>query len=83
MTQTTQPPRQPRIAAIGLASWDHFIEVDRYPVSGSYAIVRNTASLPGGTTSNSAVTLARLGTGVTLAALIGPSDALNPRTRGS
>ncbi len=71
MTRINTPARKPRIAAVGLASWDRIVEVDRYPAPGSYAIVRNTASLPGGTTSNSAVTLARLGAEVTLAALIG------------
>jgi sugar/nucleoside kinase (ribokinase family) len=61
----------PRIAAVGLASWDRIIQVDHYPAAGRYAIVEATASLPGGTTSNSAVTLARLGSTVSLAARIG------------
>jgi ribokinase len=82
--QTTFPPRRPRIAAIGLASWDWIIRVERFPVPGSYAIVQGTASLPGGTTSNSAVTLARLGADVAIAALIGDDpegDALRKTLR--
>src|SRR5262245_1536749 len=71
MSEANHEPRRPRIAAVGLASWDRIITVDRYPSAGSYAIVRRTASLPGGTTSNSAVTLARLGAEVSLAALVG------------
>jgi sugar/nucleoside kinase (ribokinase family) len=82
MTQSIQPPRRPRVAAVGLASWDRIIEVDRYPAAGSYAIVRNTASLPGGTTTNSAVTLARLGAEVALASLVG-DDADGHATRAT
>ncbi|HKG27448.1 MAG TPA: carbohydrate kinase family protein [Thermomicrobiales bacterium] len=67
----TQERRRPRIAAVGLASWDRIIEVERYPAPGSYAIVSNTASLPGGTTFNSAVALSRLGADVALVALVG------------
>jgi sugar/nucleoside kinase (ribokinase family) len=68
---TTSPPRRPRIAAVGLASWDRIITVDRYPEAGTYAIVKSTSSLPGGTTSNSVVALARLGAEVAFAALVG------------
>jgi sugar/nucleoside kinase (ribokinase family) len=85
MMQTRQPPRRPRIAAVGLASWDRIVEVDRYPAAGSYAIVRTTASLPGGTTSNSAVALARLGAEVALVALIGDDtegDAMRETLQG-
>src|SRR5262245_52277094 len=71
LMQGTFQPRRPRIAAVGLASWDRIIRVERYPVPGSYAIVQDSASLPGGTTSNSAVTIARLGADVAIAALIG------------
>lgn len=64
-------PRAPRIAAVGLASWDRFVVVDRYPVAGDYEVVRAEASLPGGTTTNSAAMLARLGASVSLAAVVG------------
>lgn len=63
--------RAPRIAAVGLASWDRLIIVDRYPAPGSYAIVRHSVELPGGTTTNSAVTAARLGARVSVVALVG------------
>jgi len=63
--------RAPRVAAVGLASWDRFVVVDRQPVPGSYPIVHEEASLPGGTTTNSAAMLARLGAHVSLAAYVG------------
>jgi ribokinase len=63
--------RVPRIAAVGLASWDRLIVVDRYPAPGRYAIVRQSVELPGGTTTNSAVTAARLGARVSVVALVG------------
>lgn len=59
------------MALVGLASWDRIIKVPHYPAPGRYAIVETTASLPGGTTTNSAVALARLGATVSLAALVG------------
>jgi sugar/nucleoside kinase (ribokinase family) len=63
--------RRPRIAAIGLASWDRLLVVDRYPTRGAYAVVRETSSQPGGTTSNAAVAMARLGASVAIVALVG------------
>jgi ribokinase len=54
-----------------LASWDRLIVVDRYPAAGEYEIVRRALSAPGGTTSNSAMALARLGAEVAIAACIG------------
>ncbi len=66
-----RPARQPRVAAVGLASWDRLIVVDRYPVAGGYAIVGDELSCPGGTTTTTAVTLARLGATVTIRAQVG------------
>lgn len=66
--------RRPRIAAIGLASWDTLIAVDRYPGPGGYVEVAATLSAPGGTTTNTAVALARLGAEVTLRAVIGDDE---------
>ncbi len=63
--------RVPRIAAVGLASWDRLIVVDRYPAPGGYAVVRQSVELPGGTTTNSAVAAARLGARVSIVALVG------------
>ncbi|MBX6343153.1 MAG: hypothetical protein IRY97_11890, partial [Thermomicrobiaceae bacterium] len=60
-----------RVAAIGLASWDQLLVTDHYPEPGSYAIVRRAEEQAGGTTSNLATALARLGVRVTLAAMVG------------
>ena len=64
----------PTIAAIGLASRDSLIVVDRYPAAGSYAIVERHESLPGGTTTNLATALARLGAHVLLRAVVGDDE---------
>lgn len=69
------PERTPKIAAIGLASWDRLIVVDRYPAAGGYAIVREEISGPGGTTANAATTLAKLGATVSIRALVGNDEA--------
>lgn len=61
----------PRIAAIGLTSWDRFVVVDTYPSAGSYEIVRETLEQSGGTTANMAHALARLGMQVTLCSKVG------------
>lgn len=69
------PARQPpRIAAIGIADWDDYIVVDRYPALGSFAITRDVFGFPGGTTLNSAVTLARLGASISLVTMVGDDD---------
>jgi sugar/nucleoside kinase (ribokinase family) len=64
-------PRSPRIALVGLSDWDDFIVVDRYPALGSFAITREALGCPGGTTLNSAVSLARLGVKVSLVSMLG------------
>lgn len=64
----------PRVAVIGLASWDELQVVDHYPEAGSYAVVRATLEQSGGTSSNLATALARLGIPVTLAAIVGDDD---------
>ena len=63
--------RTPRIATVGLASWDTLLVVDTFPSPGGYAIVDRQASLPGGTTTNSSVALARIGAQVSFVGLIG------------
>ena len=65
------PDTAPRVAAIGLVTWDRLLSVDSYPAPGRYAVVRETRSAPGGTTANSAVCLARLGAQVAICALVG------------
>lgn len=67
--------RPPRIALIGLASWDRLLVVDRVAPPGGYAVVRSEASLPGGTTSNTAVALARLGAETSFTGMVGDDAA--------
>ena len=53
--------RVPKIACIGRSSWDRLITVLEYPPIGGQADVLEEVSAPGGTTTNTAVALARLG----------------------
>jgi sugar/nucleoside kinase (ribokinase family) len=62
---------KPRINCIGLSSWDRLIAVPSYPEVGGQADVLEEVSAPGGTTTNTAVALARLGAEVGLATAIG------------
>jgi sugar/nucleoside kinase (ribokinase family) len=71
MTRGPDSPRPPRIALVGLASWDRLLVVERIAGPGEYAVVLDEASLPGGTTSNSAIALARLGAEVALVGVVG------------
>lgn len=73
--------RTPRVAAVGMASWDRFLVVERYPTAGAYEIVRHDVELPGGTTTNTAVALSRLGAQVSLIAMIG-DDHEGARLKG-
>nr|MDQ3044415.1 carbohydrate kinase family protein [Chloroflexota bacterium] len=63
--------RQPRIAAVGMASWDRFAIVEQFPLPGTYAVVLGQSSQPGGTTANTAIGLARLEAQVAIAAVVG------------
>ncbi|CAA9563697.1 MAG: Ribokinase [uncultured Thermomicrobiales bacterium] len=74
MTDGIDGGRRPRIAAIGLASWDRLLVVPSYPAAGEYRVVTGEWSLPGGTTTNTAVALARIGAAVTLAGRVGDDD---------
>lgn len=62
---------EPRIAAIGIASWDRLLAVKRYPEPGEQVVVHEEVSAPGGTTTNTAVALARLGARVSVAIAVG------------
>lgn len=66
--------RPPRVAAVGIASWDRLVAVDRYPAPGEQALARAEATGPGGTTMNTAVALARLGVLVDAVAAVGDDD---------
>src|SRR5918993_1617405 len=66
--------RAPKIACIGLSSWDRLIAVPEYPPVGEQADVLEEVSAPGGTTTNTAVALARLGARVAIATAIGDDE---------
>lgn len=66
--------RAPRIAAVGLASWDWLLTVKQYPDAGDFAYVDEVSSQPGGTTTNSAVALAKLGARVSFAGMVGDDE---------
>lgn len=61
----------PRIAALGLTSWDTLLLTDRQPAPVEQAVVREEIAAPGGTTTNSCVALARLGARVTCMTAVG------------
>ncbi len=57
MTYEMYPP----ICVVGCASWDTLLPVDHYPAESEYCIATDEIQLPGGTSTNVAVALARLG----------------------
>jgi sugar/nucleoside kinase (ribokinase family) len=67
-------PARPRIAALGLTSWDRLLVLDRQPTPAQQAVVRGELLAPGGTTTNACVQLARLGAAVTAMAAVGDDD---------
>lgn len=64
-------PKQPRIATMGFATWDRFLKVKRYPAPGEQVIVQEEVAAAGGTSTNTAVALARFGARAAIAAAIG------------
>ena len=66
--------RPPTIACVGLSSWDRLIAVPEYPAVGEQVDVLEEVSAPGGTTTNTAVALARLGARVSIATAIGDDE---------
>jgi len=62
---------RPRIATVGVASWDRLLMMPSYPESGTLTMVEHHTSAPGGTTANTAVALARLGTSVSVVCAVG------------
>ncbi len=66
--------RTPFVTCIGLASWDRLIAVPAWPEAGGQADVLEEVSAPGGTTTNTAVALARLGARVAIATAIGDDE---------
>lgn len=70
---------RPRIATVGVASWDRLLMMPSYPEPGSLTMVEHHTSAPGGTTANTAVALARLGASVSVVCAVGddePGDAI-------
>lgn len=62
----------PRIALLGCASWDRLLVLDRFPPRpGDQALVLTELSAPGGTTTNSAVAVARLGAETRIVTAVG------------
>ena len=50
-----------RVVALGLASWDRLLVIDRHPAPGEQSTILDEIAAPGGTTTNTCVALARLG----------------------
>lgn len=63
-----------QVAAIGLTSWDTLQFIDRPLVPGTYAVVKESIVQSGGTTSNIAAALSRIGVNITLAAFVGDDE---------
>lgn len=78
MEGTTAPV--PRIAAIGFVCWNDLAIIERFPRPGESSIVIAETGQPGGTTTNTAVGLARLGAHVSLAGFVG-DDATGEKVR--
>jgi len=63
--------RAVKVAALGLASWDRLLVIDRHPAPGEQATVLEEVVAPGGTTTNTCVALARLGAAVKAVTAVG------------
>jgi ribokinase len=70
------PPfsKRPRIAALGVASWDELRVLDRYPGEGDWTYIRSSEWTLGGTTANLAAAAARLGSDVSFFAKISDDE---------
>src|SRR5262249_57897145 len=55
----------------GGRAWDTLLPVDRYPPEGEYCIATAEIQLPGGTSTNTAIALARLGMPPRFVGLVG------------
>lgn len=69
--EPTATTNQPRIATMGFATWDRLLKVRRFPVTGEQVIVEQEVEAAGGTSTNTAVALARFGARASLVAAIG------------
>ena len=80
--QRTGMEAAPRIAILGVLSWDRLLVVTAMPPVGDYAIVSADVEAPGGASGNTAVALARIGAAVTLVGRVG-EDADGQRLRAA
>lgn len=64
-------PHPPAVCILGCASWDTLLPVDRYPPEGEYCIASGEIEMPGGTSTNTAVALARLGMAPRFVGMVG------------
>ncbi len=62
---------QSDVCIVGCASWDTLLPVDRYPPEGEYCIAAAEMQMPGGTSTNTAIALARLGMTPRFVGLVG------------
>jgi ribokinase len=73
---------KPRIAILGVLSWDRLVVVPSMPPVGDYAVATEEVEAPGGASGNTAVVLARIGAAVTLVGRVG-EDADGERLRAA
>lgn len=59
---------------MGFATWDRLLRVRRYPAPGEQEVVTEEVAAPGGTSTNTAVALARFGAQAAIVAAIGDDD---------
>jgi sugar/nucleoside kinase (ribokinase family) len=75
LAKVTEPAEErrarPDVCVVGCASWDTLLPVDRYPPEGEYCIAAAEMQMPGGTSTNTAITLARLGMPPRFVGLVG------------
>src|SRR5687768_350286 len=67
--------KMPRIATMGFATWDRLLKVRRFPATGEQVIVEQEVEAAGGTSTNTAVALARFGARAAIVAAIGDDPA--------
>lgn len=68
------------VCIVGCASWDTLLTIDRYPPEGEYCVASAEVEMPGGTSANTAVALARLGMSPRFVSVVG-DDARGTKLR--
>lgn len=64
-----------QVLAVGVATFDTIVLVDKYPQANERVIARQTVRAVGGPATTAAVTMARLGIDVALSCVVGDDDA--------